>query len=424
LIDEYVRFFERRIVPDEVLTHQQLIEQDVRTAAKMGAHLPENKMMRTKVNQRYQGNSASHWATNTRLECRDAIFLNAIDAAAFDYDPVHAEAVMHADIVVLPALDAMYEAHGTSRDTFHNAHILGSEFACRLALASGRRTDWFESSIFGLFGAVLACGLSRQWQEDAIEKAFGIALGMASGTKAVALQSTTAKRLLTANAARSAVEALELTEAGFEGPRDPLFGTAGLSEVFDQIDFERCRPSKEGLYTFMDIELKPYPSCLMCHEPIRCAFALHSRLTAEELENIENVRIYAPIPAIRTAGSKAVPEGRCVSVSSMFSIQYCVACVLLRGQFSIEDVMDFAVMDPEIQRLLPNIELLEQTNPLSDYGPIEIEVIFDDARSQRITSDDIGPAMQNEQTAKEIVAAKALQLHAIENGEIRIPSII
>ena len=413
-------------IPEDVWAHQRNLFDDVKTVALMGAHLTENQALakRMAMTGRSDAGMAVHWASNRRVSRENAAYLNGIDAAALDFDPVHAEAVMHADIVVLPALLAIAHSVDVSGDRMRSAHIIGSEFACRLSLASSRKTDWFESAIFGVFGAVLACGVVLKWPPSKIESAMGLALGMCSGTKAVAYQSVSAKRLLSAHAARSAVEAIMLTEAGFRGPRDPLFGSAGLSLMFDSLRYDTIKPPRGTDYAFAKIEVKQYPACLMCHEPIRCAVALRAKLGPDDIRRIARIEVTLPEPAIRTATAVARPEGNLVSVSAMFSIPYAIACAILYGRFSISDILDSAVAEPSVCALMSLVHVHRCAHPISDYLPVALSVEVEGGRSVSVSSERPRAFDAEEPRIGDVLAWKRAQLNSIQSGRTQLPKLI
>jgi 2-methylcitrate dehydratase PrpD len=405
--------------------HQRNVAKDVKLVAHMGAHLSDNQRLARHFYERsnLSAGEAIHWATGKLFRREDAAYLNGVDAATLDYDPVHAEAVLHADIVVLPAIYAVAEQIKIEDQDFRFAHILGSEFACRLACATSRKTDWFESSVFGVYGAVLACGILRKWSPEKIEKAMGLALGMCAGTKAVAYQSVSAKRMLTANAARAAVEAVSLVDLGFCGPADALFGRAGLSKLYDDIDYNKCLPPTEGMFVFANTRLKPYPACLMCHEPIRCAAEIHLKLNKLDIADIKRILVTAPEPVFRIAGSSASPEGNLVSVSAMFSISYAISRAILSGGFSIKDILDTSLTDTAVAALISRMNFLEVEDSESDYLPVKIEVEMESGRLEKVASNNSDLLARADDLDEALIVRKAKELEYIRSGRLGFPRL-
>ena len=116
------------------------------------------------------------------------------------------------------------------------ALVAGSELMVRLGLATRSHPGWFYSSVFGAFGAAAAASKLLNLDETQTLHALGIALSQAAGTQQPLLERSLTKRLQTAYAARSGVEAALFAEAGVTGPAQPLEGSSGIQALYTGLD--------------------------------------------------------------------------------------------------------------------------------------------------------------------------------------------
>ncbi len=143
------------------------------------------------------------WANLEPVSMLDAAFLNGAAAAALDYDGLHLEAVVHTDIVCLPAVLATAErVHASGRD-FLAALILANEVVCRLGLATRLHSGWFYTSIHGVFGAAAGCAKLLGLDGEGVRDALGIALSQVGGTQQSMLEKALTKRIQSALASRA-----------------------------------------------------------------------------------------------------------------------------------------------------------------------------------------------------------------------------
>jgi len=320
---------------------------------------------------------ASVWCFGDRLPATQAAFLNGMLASALDYDSLHDRATVHPDAITLPALLALADARGASGRDVITALVAGNELMVRLGLAARSHPGWFYSSLFGVFGGVAAASRLIGLDETRTLHALGIALSQAAGTQQPLLERSLTKRLQTAYAARSSVEAALFAEVGVTGPAQPLEGSSGIHTLVTPLD---PAPLLEGLGTRYDIHgltLKKYASCMCNHGPIEATLRL---ITAHNLKAADVQSIVATISPFmhRLTGAPFSP-GDNPQVSAQFSVQYSVASALLRGRFDVSDLDPSAVLNAEVGALASRVQV--QVNPAaSKFVPATVTLQLHDGR--------------------------------------------
>lgn len=345
---------------------------DTLAVAWAGATSAEDDAVRAMYLDGQRHGDATYWARGTRLSPECAAFLNGLDAAALDYDTVHHEAVIHPDIVTVPVVLALAERARASGERILLAIAAGDDLSCRLSLASSRTTQWFDTSIHGVFGAALAGGLVIGLGPQELASALALALSLASGTKQPIIEKSHSKRYQSAFAARNAVLAVRLAASGVCGVSGFFGGRAGYFSLYDNFDSQAVTADYGVRFENAGIGFKCYPSCLCNFTPIAAALRVREQpdMTADK---IASVRVTISAYMNDTVGGAFSPE-RDPGVAGMFSVRYAVACALLRGRMTLADIRPDAVLDPVVGALARRIEIRVDAGWTGFLGPARVEV--------------------------------------------------
>lgn len=251
---------------------------------------------------------------------------------ALDFDDYHPALRGHPSTVVLSALLAL---NGESDDVTEllTAYVIGVEAAGRLGLAAGTQHYVLGFHSTATLGAVAACAaVARYLQLD--QRQTQIALGLAA-TQAAGLRSqfgSAAKPLHAGLAARNAVNAALLAQAGFigqpEGVLDSLLTSHGGGRQKPE-----CLTAGWGTpWRILQpgLEFKRYPTCGGTHSAAEAALALRARLLAQgdALAEIAQVEVSFP-PGADTAPFIRQPA---TGVEARFSLEYVIADALYHGE--------------------------------------------------------------------------------------------
>lgn len=251
---------------------------------------------------------------------------------ALDFDDYHPALRGHPSTVVLSALLAL---NGESDNVTEllTAYVIGVEAAGRLGLAAGTQHYVLGFHSTATLGAVAACAaVARYLQLD--QRQTQIALGLAA-TQAAGLRSqfgSAAKPLHAGLAARNAVNAALLAQAGFigqpEGVLDSLLTSHGGGRQKPE-----CLTAGWGTpWRILQpgLEFKRYPTCGGTHSAAEAALALRARLLAQgdALAEIAQVEVSFP-PGADTAPYIRQPA---TGVEARFSLEYVIADALYHGE--------------------------------------------------------------------------------------------
>ena len=312
------------------------------------------------------------WTSADSVPAPQAAFLNGAMAAALDFDSVHDEATVHADIVVVPAVLGIAEFRDLGGKDFLTAYVAGDELLVRLGLAIQTHPGWFYTSALGVFAAAAASARALGLGVEGILSAMGIALSRASGTQQALVERATTKRLQSAFAARDGVEAALLAQCGVSAPKALFEGQCGFESLFTKLDHAKILDGLGRDYRLASLTLKKHASCFCNHAAIEATLDLVARhkLTAGEVAEA-SVRI-SPFMA-RLVGAEFSP-GDNPQVAAQFSVQYSIASVLARGQFSVADIEPAAVADERVGALARRIRVIVDPAQTGKFVPATVTV--------------------------------------------------
>ena len=183
-----------------------------------------------------------------------------------EWDAVHEGAVVHALSVVTAALLASSQRMGgCDAEEFLSALAVGVDIASGLGLAAIGPMRFFRPATAGVIGAAMAVarfeGLTRAQMADVL----GLAYSFAGGTMQAHVEASIALPLQIGRAAQAAVQVVDLTRAGLNGPHDALEGPFGYAALIEPLDLARYTATLSQQWRISEVSIKPYPSGRASH---------------------------------------------------------------------------------------------------------------------------------------------------------------
>ena len=304
----------------------------------------------------------------------------------------------HPSAVILSALLAAMDDTPVSGKDFIEAYVIGVEVGGKLGV--GMTNEHYQRGYHATGTLALFSGLAslcKLYKLDAatIQQAMGIAGSMASGLRRNF--GTMTKPLHTGLAARSALTAFRLAQAGFTAAPDIMEAKAGFFSTYGTADSDP-EVTANGLgkpFVISDpgIAIKKFPCCYATHRGMDGVLTLRERM-GFDANSVEKVICRMP-----PGGMHVLIYPRPVTgLEGKFSMPYAVAAAVLDGQFSLWSFSDEAVRRPEIAALYDKVDTHETTacrgdDPQFDKrssgsrGFVEVEVRLKDGRRDQIRID-------------------------------------
>jgi 2-methylcitrate dehydratase PrpD len=303
------------------------------------------------------------WGADYRAAPADAAFLNGCAAEALDFQEVliNPRNNGHAAVVIVPALLALAEQRGVPGERLVRALWVAFAANIRLAEALGRghragqagfRTTSVVAPIAAALGAAALVGDAVDLALDSVAICAGsLSAGLLSSLSPQVGSYSQDKDFAVGFAARHAVQALLLAEAGGGGPGQPLSGEHGWLASFgfgtEQPQRLLGDPAAADLGSYA---IKPYPACFGCQSAIRAALMLAERIPPAR---IDKVRIEVNQGSASSLSTRTIGN----SLAARFSLPYAVSSALVRGRSGLADFEAAALDDPAVHALMRRVEL-------------------------------------------------------------------
>lgn len=283
--------------------------------------------------------------------------LSATAAHALDYDDVGFGG--HQSAVLIPAILAIARyRNGLSGNDFIRAYVLGHEVWAELAtrektLAHAR--GFHPTSVTGSVAAATA--VASLLRLDGKQAAVALSLGATQAGGLTANFGSMAKHFHAGMAARAGVMAGLMAQSGFDAA-PVLEAPQGYLAAFSpngEIDLTRPLNIKSGEWMLASRgpSMKLYPVCYSAHRALDAAQALHERLHALPDDGTIEVRLSARHSEILRYRTPQTPA------QARFSLEFCVAHLLLHGKLGLSDITDARLREPLLLAPMDRIRRIE-----------------------------------------------------------------
>lgn len=295
----------------------------------------------------------------------NAAYVNGTLGHALDFDntwwPLN-----HPTSPTLPAILALAERDGYSGREVILAIVMAFEVQGRLRLASSlveAGSGFHKPGVSGTIGAVTGAGKLLRLDVQKFCMAYGIA-GSRCGSLSCNTGSMT-KSSHSGQAARMGLEAAELAKRGYTA-YDDVFGTGQFFELFyGPGTFDSSLLVKDFGQPYRMISpgvgFKKHPSNYFTHRPIDAALALRKKYDLDP-RDIERVEVDFPrFDYVNRPQPKTGLDGK-------FSVQYATTVALLDGRILVETFSDARRFAPDVQALLPRVEMKIRDDITRDFN--------------------------------------------------------
>jgi 2-methylcitrate dehydratase PrpD len=286
----------------------------------------------------------------------DAAFANATLGHGLVREDMHAASICHHGVVIWPTLLALSERTPLTGARLLAAAIIGYEAGARIGRAlftADLARLYRPTGLVAPLGAALAGSHALGLTENATTSAVSIAANTSSGLNEWPHAGGSEMYFHPGFAARNAIAAIELAEAGAYASETILEGEAGLFAAY------RRQPAPAAIQLFagaqpelMAVYNKPVPACNFAQTAAQAASRAARELEREE--DIESIEIRVPEAAARYPGCDSKGPYR-NALQAKMSIPFSVAAVLARG--AIEEDNYAEIGDSRILRLVERTDL-------------------------------------------------------------------
>ena len=362
------------------------------------------------------GPSARVFGGGPVLPAASAAFVNGFQIHCQEYDCVHEPAVVHPMAVIAAAVSAEAEARDASGAAYLAALTGAVDVAAGLGAATQSAIRFFRPATAGLFGATLGAARLRGLDVEQSLDALGYALAQAAGTMQAHVEGKPALPVQIAGAARAAIVACDLAEAGLPGPHHVFDGPFGYLTLFEEkADYEAFRRDLSPGRRIAEVSYKPFPTGRAAQGGI----VLMQQLRAAGVRpgDVESVRLIAP-PLIERLVGRRPQAGMQINYARL-CFAYCGAVALKTGTVGLSDFTPAALRDADVLALAERISVeSDGSQDPAAFAPQLIEARLKSGRTETARIDALYGAPADP-LRDEDVAAKRAECLAFGFGEDR-----
>lgn len=307
---------------------------------------------------------ASVIGTSLRMPLRFAAFLNGMGIHGDDYDDTQLSIgtdkqyglLTHPSATALPAALGYAELHAnTGRDLLLAYHV-GVEVECKIAEAMSARHygDGFHTTgTVGTFGAAAALAKAQKLNLQQCVYTLGIAGSSTGGVRENF--GTMTKPLHAGKAAELGVVAAELAGLGWTATEQILEAQRGFFKAaaggYDPGAISR-KLGKPWTFADPGVSIKPYPSGALAHpgmtELLKLMKEHHFR--GEDVERLD-------VGTNRNVPNTLIYHTPKTGLQGKFSVEFCMATLLLYGKAGLTEFTDEVVNRPEVRSMMQRVHL-------------------------------------------------------------------
>jgi 2-methylcitrate dehydratase PrpD len=300
--------------------------------------------------------------SSLRFPARFAAFANGVAIHVDDFDDTQLASakdrvyglLVHPTACVLPAALATAELARKSGGDLLVAYQVGVEVECKIAEAISPRhyEDGFHSTgTCGVFGSTAACARLNGLNAAYTSRAFAIAASHAAGLRENF--GTMMKSFQAGHAAESGVVAADLAALGWTGAEQILEAQRGFFRAYGGSYDPAVLVDRLGKpWTFQDpgVSIKPFPSGSLTHpgmtELLRLIRA--NSIRATDVERVE-------VGTNRNMPNTLIHHRPTTGLQAKFSMEFCMAIVLLDGKADQTKFTDAVVRRADVQEMVGRV---------------------------------------------------------------------
>jgi len=327
-----------------------------------GSNAPFNEAVFKTAMSWGTGDDAHLWGRQMKAPVATAAYLNGFQIHSMEYDCVHEPAVVHPMATIFSAISAEAERqNGVTGMALMESVIVAVDVAVELGVAVTSPLKFFRPATAGLFGATLGIARLRGFDEATAMSAMGCALAQCAGVMQAHVEGKPTLPVQIAGAARAAVVACDLAQAGLFGPENSLEGPFGYFKMFeDEADGQGAAERLGKIHRITEVSWKPFPT----GRAAQGAIVLVQELMKQGMtfDNLEELVLSAP-PIIPRLVNRPILENMTANYARL-CFPYLASIVLMRGTVGLDDFTEADLQSSKILAASKKINI--ETNHITD----------------------------------------------------------
>jgi 2-methylcitrate dehydratase PrpD len=356
-------------IPESVTEHAKVALLDWYAVTIAGKDDPLVGKLTRLADQEGGNEQATLLGQGVKKTASQAALINGAASHALDYDDTLAFFLGHPSVTLFPSVLALAEWKKKTGRELLTAYILGFRAGSALGAYAGLghyMAGWHGTSTIGHLASASACSRLLGQDEDKTVHALGIAATQASGLKRVF--GTMCKPFHAGKSSQAGLNAALLAADGFTSAEDILEGAQGFYDVLKGDKNEGVLDMLGRTWDIEGLAQKYHASCHATHSPIEAAWKIVKE-NGVALRDIRSITVKSSEMSVSAAYRIEAATG----LAGKFSIPYCVANALLRGNTGMQAFTDEQVNDPEVQGFMKKIRVVKDEKKLALEAEVDVE---------------------------------------------------
>ena len=289
-----------------------------------------------------------------QCSAKQAAYTNAVMAHALDMDDTCFAGIVHASVLIGPAVLALAEANQNSGEQVLTAFAVGSEITYALGTAVGSslyENDWWPTGLLGVIGTAAALSKLKGLDEQIIARS--IAFAVANATPFRCMQGTDSKPLLVGETVKRAIDAVEIAQTNLTVPLDVFEKTESPFNVTVSKKFDRQSVMQLGeQWRLIDpgLVIKLFPLCSCAQTSVEALIEIMHQNNLDQ-NDIESVSVTTTNMVLKTLQFDEPQDEN----QAMFSLTYPLACVLIDNDVKPEHISLNSINRADLKSVMTKI---------------------------------------------------------------------
>lgn len=228
----------------------------------------------------------------------DAALLNGFQIHCLEWDGLHEHSVVIALCVTTAALISEVQSrtrtNPVSGEQLITAFVTGIETAVFFGSAAATGPRFFRPSTAGLMGAAMAIGRTRGYSHGQMMDLLGLAYSQVGGTMQAHWEGSEALAMQIGFAARAALTAADLVQAGLSGPHDVIDGKFGYFTLIETTDSLEAVFARWGApWKVTELAHKPFPAGRATQAALTAIMDIKTETTFG-MDDVETLTVHVP----------------------------------------------------------------------------------------------------------------------------------
>ncbi len=356
VLAEHAAEWRGRALPPELERHARRALIDWVAAMLAGAGQAPATLLASALDPGCGPGGAVCYTTGRIGSVRHAALLNGVASHTAEFDDIHRDSGYHPGSPTIAAALAAAQDRTAPMERLLRAVIAGYEVSCRIGLAvqPSHYRMWHTTGTVGTFGAAVAVAVLLGCEARAIGHAIATAATMAGGLQQAFRGDGMSKPMHAGHAAEAGSLAALAAAAGVTGALDVLDGAAGFAAATSE-DRGKWDWALAGLgqpFAIEQITIKNHGCCGHIFPALDAVIAMRAAhpFGPEEVEAIEVAGYGATVTVCDRPEARSEAECR-------FSVQFCVAALLMLGGVRLAAFAPDARADPAIRALMARVRV-------------------------------------------------------------------